>query len=264
MAKLGVKRFAATPASVNASNPKVNILLSADEVRQVIDDLVWAYEELSLRVDIMESVPKCLMPLRAFELELPFIYRSCHAGKRNGTIGTQGDIRPCSHNPLTFGNILREGIDEIWEKMYSWRENSGNFHSDCLGCDLFNQCGGGCRIDAAVRCGSNDARHPYMIENFSNPVVKPKEIRINPDLLIRPSSSFQCRSENGGWLVAPGSPRNIIQVNQSAYEFLVATRPLPLMSLTNLAQRFGTTFEDVEFQRIVTQLVRRQFFIIEN
>ena len=54
MAKLGVERFAATPASINANSPNFSLLLSQAEVRQVIDDLIWVYEELGLRVDIME------------------------------------------------------------------------------------------------------------------------------------------------------------------------------------------------------------------
>lgn len=264
MADIGVKRFAATPASINASNPNFRILLTAQEVRLVIDDLIWAYEKLGLRVDIMESIPKCLMPSKAFELELPFVFRSCHAGKRNGTIGTQGEVRPCSHNPRVFGNLLEDDIGIIWDRMHNWREKSGNFHKDCLGCDIFNQCGGGCRIDAAVRCGTLDARHPYMLESFSIPKMKPKEIRLAANNLIRPVKSFQSRPENGGWLVAPGSPRNIIRVNQATYDFLTATRGLPTMSVGDLALRFGTTFNDVAFQRVIIALTRKQFFIIDN
>ena len=263
MAKLGVERFAATPASINANSPNFSLLLSQAEVRQVIDDLIWVHEELGLRVDIMESIPKCLMPLKAFELELPFVFRSCHAGKRNGTIGTNGEVRPCSHNPQTFGNILKEDIGQIWRRMADWRENSGNFHQDCLGCDLFNNCGGGCRVDAQVRRGSSDAKHPYMIEKLTSPPVEPQRINLRPQAMIRPVKSFQSRAENGGWLVAPGSPRNIIHVNQTLYDFLVATRNLGQMTLESLAARFGTSFTDKEFQRIITLLTRRQFFIIE-
>jgi len=54
MAKLGVERVAATPARINANSPNFSLLLSQAEVRQVIDDLIWVYEELGLRVDIME------------------------------------------------------------------------------------------------------------------------------------------------------------------------------------------------------------------
>lgn len=262
MDQLGVRRFAATPASVNAINPNFKLLLSADEVRQVIDDLIWVHEELGLRVDTLEPIPKCLMPAKAFELELPFVFRSCYAGKRNGTIGTQGDVRPCGHNPRIFGNILREDIGEVWDRMHHWCETGNNFHMDCLECKLFNQCGGGCRVDAAVRCGNSSARHPYMTEKSFNPVVKPKTISLNPTTPIKPVKSFQSRPENGGWLAASGSPRNIIHVNQPTYDFLVATRQLSTMSLSDLAQRFGTTFDDEEFQRVITLLIRKQFFII--
>ena len=148
--------------------------------------------------------------------------------------------------------------------MRNWREASGNFHKDCLACDMFNNCGGGCRIDANVRMGSNNAKHPYMTKSLSSPVVKPKQVDLSPTSTIKPVRSFQSRPENGGWLVAPGSPRNIIQVNQATYDFLTASRGLPAMSISGLAQRFGTTFNDVEFQRVVTELTRRQFFIVGN
>jgi len=263
MARCGVKRFAATPASINASNPNFKLLLSPAEVRQAIDDLIWVYETLGLRVDIMESIPKCLMPTKAFELELPFVFRSCHAGKLNGTIGTHGDVRPCSHNPRVFGNFLTESIETIWQRMRDWRETSGNFHLDCLGCDLFNQCGGGCRIDAAVRCGQRDARHPYMVERSSQPMVNPKKVLLKPDTVLRPVRSFQSRPENGGWLVAPGSPRNIIHVNQARYDFLVATRPLSAMTANQIAEHFGCSFTDQDFQRVITDLTRRQFFVAD-
>lgn len=264
MAEIGVERFAATPASINAHDPNFSILLSQEEVQQVITDLIWVHEELGLWVDIMESIPKCLMPIKAFELELPFIYRSCHAGKRNGTVGTNGEVRPCSHNPQIFGNILNDDIGQIWERMHNWREKSGNFHEDCLGCDLFNNCGGGCRVDATVREGLRDAKHPYMTEKLTAPIVKPKRIDFNPKSTIRPVKSFQSRPENGGWLVAPGSPRNIIYVNQALYDFLLASRNLGLMTIENLAKMFGTSFADREFQKIITRLTQRNFFIMKS
>lgn len=264
LAELGVKKFAATPASVNAINPNFPILLSLEEVQQVVNDLIWAYEELGLEVDIMESIPKCIMPQKAFELELPFIFRSCHAGKRNGTISTNGDIRPCSHNPRVFGNILKEDIGKIWNRMHDWRETSGNFHTDCLGCDIFNNCGGGCRVDASIRKGIPNAKHPYMVKELSSSMVKPKTILLKPEAIIRPVRSFQSRPENGGWLIAPGSPRNIIQVNQILYDFLVISRNFPPMTIQSLAEKFNTSFEDQDFKNIITTLTRKQFFIIEH
>lgn len=262
MAKLGVKKFAATPTSVNALAPDFSILLSSDEVRQVIEDLIWAYEEFEIDVDIMESIPKCIMPQRAFDLELPFIFRSCHAGKSNGTISTQGDIRPCSHNPLTFGNILNDKIGDVWDQMHNWRETSGNIHKDCLGCDVFNYCGGGCRVDAAVREQQLDAAHPYMTEILTEPKVKPLMVHLTSDKMIRPARSFQSRKEGDGWLVAPGNPRSIIHVNEQLYRFLVATREQVTVTVGHMAQNFGVEPEDEHFRNVLISLVRKKFFVL--
>jgi len=264
MAEIGVTRFAATPASVNARYPDFTMLLSSEEVSKVIDDLIWVYETLGMEVDIMESVPKCIMPSRAFELELPFIYRSCHAGRRNGTISTNGEVRPCSHNPQIFGNILGEDIGEIWNRIGNWREKSGNYHMDCLGCDIFSYCGGGCRVDSSIRQNKTDATHPYMAEKMSAPSVKPATVALKSDLSIRPVRSFQARQEDGMWLVAPGSSRNIIKVNQQLYNFLVATRKLQSMTIQALAEHFGTSFESPHFQRVVTLLIRKKFFLLSD
>lgn len=262
LAALGVRRFAATPASVNARFPNYGMLLEAHEVQQVINDLIWAHENLGLEVDIMESIPKCLMPPRAFELELPFVFRSCHAGRRNGTVSTNGDVRPCSHNPRTFGNVLREDINVIWDRVGQWRQTSGNYNTACLSCDMFNACGGGCRVDAAVRQGQNDAPHPYMTDERPTTPSRVDHCVYGPEMIIRPVKTFQSREEDGMWLVAPGSSRNIIKVNRVLYDFLVGTRTLPPMTIRELAQRYDTTHEDVEFQRVIRQLTRSKFFIV--
>lgn len=263
MAELGVKKFAATPTSVNALAPDFSILLSPDEVRQVIEDLIWAYEELDINVDIMESVPKCIMPQRAFDLELPFVFRSCHAGKRNGTISTQGDIRPCSHNPIVFGNILIDNIGNVWEQMHDWRNTSGNMHKDCLGCDMFNHCGGGCRVDATVREQQFNAAHPYMTEVLVEPKVKPLTVNLNADKIIRSAHLFQSRKEGDGWLVSPGNPRSIIHVNEQLYNFLVMTRKQTAITVGQMAKNFGADLENVHFRNILTSLIRKKFFFID-
>jgi len=262
LAGLGIKRFAATPMSLNAGNPRFDLVISRDETFRAIEDLVWVHEAFGLEVDIMESIPKCLMPKRAFELCLPFVYRSCHAGGRNGTISTSADIRPCSHNPQIFGNLLMEDIGDIWDRMQGWRQQTSNQHMDCLSCDLFTRCGGGCRIDAQVRTGESSGKHPYMTERPGSIIVEPEPVPMSPETTIRPVHSFQSRRENGGWLVAPGSSRNIIEVNETLYQFLVATRHQPPMTFQAIAEKFGTTFNDPEYQRIMQMLMRKRFFVL--
>ena len=264
LAKIGVKCFAATPASLNAGCPNFNLLLSRPEITQAIQDLVWAHEEFGLAVDIMEAIPKCVIPKRAFELYLPFIYRSCRAGQRNGTISINGDVRPCSHNPEVFGNLLKDDIGLIWDQMQNWRKQIGNPHLNCLSCDIFSHCGGGCSLDVVACQHLLDGKHPYMADNVESVAIKPKPISFKPDVIIRPCSTFQYRKENNGWLVSSGSSRNIIEINNSLYQFLMATRGQLPMSLAILAQKFGTTFDNPEYQRVMTNLIQKKYFLIEG
>lgn len=59
MKKLGCKSFAATPMGLNMEYPRLDLLLSVDDVKNVIADLLWAEETLRLKVDILEALPKC-------------------------------------------------------------------------------------------------------------------------------------------------------------------------------------------------------------
>lgn len=262
LAKLGVKNFATTPASLNASHPNFNLLLSQSEVRQVIEDLVWVNENLGLGVDIMEAIPKCAIPPRAFELQLPFVHRFCRAGQRNGTIASNGDVRPCSHNPEVFGNVLKEDIGLIWDRMRSWRRETGNVCHDCLSCDTYSHCGGGCRVDLKALYGQSEGKHPYMAEGNESPRILPKTVQLKPDMMVKPCRTFLWRPEKNGWLVASGSSRNIIEVNDQLCKFLIICRDQPSMTLSAIAQKFGAIFEDVEYQRIMAMLIQKKYFVL--
>ncbi len=257
MAELGVRRFAATPVSLNARAPQFELPLSLAETRQVLSDLVWAHETLGLDVDVMEALPRRVIPQRAFDLRLPFVFRACNAGKRNGTIAVNGDVRPCGHNPRVYGNVLNESLGSIWERMQDWRSAVGNTHRSCLACDVATS--GGCPIDAAVR--EAGALEELMIS--SEPVLTlapPPDLY--PTTIVRPSRKYLERPDGDGWLVTSGRSRDILHINQALRDFIVATRTAAPMSLNRLAEQFCTTTDDAEFHRVMTMLVPRNFFII--
>ena len=62
MKALGCKSFAATPMGLNVEYPRLDLLLSVDEVRQVIADLLWIENEVGMNVDVLEALPKCVFP----------------------------------------------------------------------------------------------------------------------------------------------------------------------------------------------------------
>jgi radical SAM protein with 4Fe4S-binding SPASM domain len=260
MAALGVKRFAATPVSLNAKSPQPELILTLKELCQVLDDLIWAYEELGLEVDVMEALPKCAIPDRAFELKLPFVNRACFAGRRNGTISPLGDVRPCGHNPNSFGNILINPIDEIWDRLQDWRGIVDNQHRNCLACDIQSSCDGGCMFSGHPHNPSVMTMQKYL-EISHLPGRSTEPISLTAETIVRPYRQILSRREGNNWLICSNSSRNLLTVNEVLYEFIKKTRGFPPMKLEDLAAQFGTNYTDPDFQSIITTLIAKSFFI---
>ena len=261
MAQLGVRQFGATPVSLNPSAPRPDLLLTIEELRGVLEDLIWAHEELGLEVDVMEALPKCVIPDRAFELGLPFINRSCFAGKRNGTISPGGDVRPCGHNPNSFGNILRDGIEDIWSQLGSWREITGNRHRNCLACDIQSSCDGGCMFSGHPHDPIAITAKKYLeVSQFSGHRSKP--VSLKPEMIVRPYRNILERREGDNWLLCSNSPRNLLTANGDLYVFIRQTRYLQPLTLADLAKRFETSFSDPYFQSVMVTLISKGYFLI--
>ncbi|MDP2586932.1 MAG: radical SAM protein [Candidatus Komeilibacteria bacterium] len=261
LAKLGVKSFAATPVSLNPRAPRPDLLLSLEELRGVLEDLIWVNQELGLEVDVMEALPKCAIPVRAFELKLPFIGRSCFAGKRNGTISPAGEVRPCGHNPNSFGNILKEEVSDIWERLGNWRENTGNHHRNCLACDIQSSCDGGCRFSGHPQDPSAVTVQKYLeVSPASNRCSA--QILFTPQTIVRPYRQILARREGDNWLLCSNSPRNLLTVNQDLYGFILQTRQIQPTAIADLAENFGSNFNDPDFQSVMTTLISKSYFLV--
>ena len=77
MKDLGCKSFAATPMGLNMTYPRLDLLLSIQEVQSVIDDLLWIEEHLDLYVDVMEALPKCVFSEKILSEKHSFLNRKC-------------------------------------------------------------------------------------------------------------------------------------------------------------------------------------------
>ena len=121
MKALGCKSFAATPMGLNVEYPRLDLLLSVEEVHEVISDLLWIEENLKMRVDILEALPKCVFPDNVLQGKHAFLNRKCQAGRTVIAVSCNGDVRPCAHNPFSYGNLLEEDLKTIWEEMNAWR-----------------------------------------------------------------------------------------------------------------------------------------------
>jgi radical SAM protein with 4Fe4S-binding SPASM domain len=74
----------------------------------------------------------------------------CLPGIAQATIDPWGNVRPCNHTPLACGNLLTQSLEEIWHSaaMEAWRKM---IPEECMGCEAFEVCRGGCRAIALLR-----------------------------------------------------------------------------------------------------------------
>lgn len=178
----GVTEFYATKCTppCNCKEPET-LMLTPAEMLRTMDDLVLLEKE-GLTVGILECYPLCgYVSHDRYRFAAP---RRCSAGITTCTIGSNGDVRPCSHSDVSTGNIFRDGIIKSWKQMASWRDGS-LLPTECKECELFPACSGGCRIDAWVHSGSLSCMDPYANrENISSVELMPEAPSLPSDLKV--------------------------------------------------------------------------------
>lgn len=83
-------------------------------------------------------------------------------GKLSLHIEPDGDATPCGFIPLNVGNVLKEGLKEIWKNspiLKKMREKTPT--GKCSGCDAYGECLGGCTARALAVTGDFNAPDPH-------------------------------------------------------------------------------------------------------
>ncbi|MCP4352247.1 MAG: radical SAM protein [Desulfobacterales bacterium] len=148
-----------------------------------------------------------------FSVCIPQCFASSSVGCLSGItyciIDPWGNIRPCTHVPITCGNLLEKTIEEIWysPEMQDWRNL---IPAQCYDCLEISKCRGGCRAAAIL---NNLEKDPLMSKPVSE---KPQE---PPDELVLyenayPRSHFTIRPEPFGYILLQGN--TVIPVSHSA------------------------------------------------
>jgi len=263
MRDVGVKIFGATPMGMNLENPDTGNLLTLSEVRKLIEELVWIKENLDLEVDIFEAIPKCAFPSWVRDKNLQFLNRKCQAGKTIISVSNNGDVRPCTHNPDAYGNLLSETLTAIWQRMHSWR-NTQNIPERCTTCKIFSNCHGGCRITAKACTGDCRGEDPWMdLSNTSGEWAKKvkSEVILYPEMIVAFAKIFRWRHESGdNYLISSTrNSRNLTAINRQLFNFVMHLNQVTPLSLKDLATSVLRDFTDSDFQRVVKLLITREF-----
>lgn len=87
----------------------------------------------------------------------------CAAGTRRAyyTLSPEGNVRPCNHSTTVLGNIREMSLRRMVrsEAMDAFASARPAF---CGGCDMEDECLGGCKASAEVCCGDVAAADPFL------------------------------------------------------------------------------------------------------
>lgn len=208
---LGLTGFRATkvhPAQGSRCFEKIK--LPPERIHEIFDGLIRLKEEFGLKVDSLTTYPMCL--LKDMSKYGQFLSkRNCSAGKTGCTIGADGQLRPCGHSDLTYGNTIEEPILRIWQRLSEWRDGS-LLPSECKECRYIIQCSGGCRMDCK-HYGNISGMDPYATgKDFDLVPYKPDPAALldkDAKLVVNPTLRF--RSEKFGTaLIVGGDFKSVV------------------------------------------------------
>lgn len=221
VSSIGVKKFSATKAGCPGNCFDFSqFSLSKEEFRQYLRDLRESGEELDLAIDALEGYPLC--GIGDLDYHYSFIGRKCYAGVTTMTIASDGEVRPCSHLDVSYGNLFREDLRKIWTRMDTWRDGD-YLPMTCKSCKLLLICGGGCRMEAKMRNGSLSSMDPYCspedVDNswrsLQEHFKKTPSKKLIKDFEVK---SYRYRPEPFGATVVSGKSRAFL--NSGGFEIL--------------------------------------------
>jgi len=130
---------------------------------RTIDDLAEKYE---IPVTSGIPVPPCVMDPSAYQ-HIRFSYCP-HGGKFTYfAIDPIGNLRPCNHSATILGNLINQKLTSILSGK-TWREYFAGAPAKCTGCELNEECRGGCRAAAEVFYHDRTAQDPFIADNFKS------------------------------------------------------------------------------------------------
>jgi radical SAM protein with 4Fe4S-binding SPASM domain len=108
--------------------------------------MIAARDDFQISVGFGTAIPFCLDE----RLITENIWADCGAGITFGAISPTGDFRICNQSNITYGNVLKESIEKIWNKkeINEFRDLKW-ITEPCRNCPLLYPCIGGCKVDLA-------------------------------------------------------------------------------------------------------------------
>jgi radical SAM protein with 4Fe4S-binding SPASM domain len=211
-----------------------------------------------MHVDILECYPLCFIKdMGKYE---KFTRRKCTAGIYSATIGSDGQVRPCSHSNRVYGSILTEDMVTIFARMSEWKTGE-LLPRKCLKCTFLKKCSGGCRCEAEY-AGNIKNLDPYASDPSSIiPFLEINQIEIDIDpmtkILVKLDLKF--RKEDFGYLIWKNN--NVTMVDEEA-GILLKKMQQTEMTLVDAATISCSKPEDVT--AMIKDLITQNFIRLDQ
>jgi radical SAM protein with 4Fe4S-binding SPASM domain len=262
MKKLGCHSFDTTPMALNMEYPRLDLLLSAAEVRQMIDDLLWAEKTFGLKVNCLDVLPKCLFSDKILSEGHLFLFRKCQAGRSFAALSCNGDVRPCANNTISYGNILEDELKTIWERMSDWRSMQ-YVPKKCEKCTWLNRCLGGCRTNAKIFSGKWNGEDVWGAKPLkTQPPLHKKQIELqqielNDDINLQINSEYLYRQEYENVFVIYNIKNNIsFMINKEYFDFIQRLEKYEVVTFGELKKQYNVTDKNKAFHYAIKFLVQ--------
>lgn len=261
---LGVKKLGISPMGLNVEHPETNLFLDIQEINDVIKEIIWINENLQMKADIFEALPKCIFPKEILRKEFSFLFRKCQAGRTTLAIANNGNVRPCTHNSDIYGNLFKDSFDIIWNRMSDWRNNVF-VPIECKQCKVINNCLGGCRTTARAMSDDWQAKDPWMTLPLKKISIKKNTnslLKIRASTLIMPSKIRWREERKGFYIICTKTIRNVLLVNKELFRFVIGLQDIKSIQLCNLANECGVEINNASFQKVIELLAKKGFISI--
>ncbi|TSD02812.1 MAG: hypothetical protein Athens071416_451 [Parcubacteria group bacterium Athens0714_16] len=201
---LGVAKFGATRACAPIPIAKefTNQMISLDELRGSLKILYELKEKWGYDVDVFEHYPWCA--LQDVEKYSYLARRKCTAGITSASVGYDGELRPCGHSNMRYGNVFKEGLQRPWLRMDDWRETKYS-NTRCNSCPLIKMCTGGCPTENI----NSEKGIDHHCTTYKDITTLPKkkilcDINPNEEFIFYPNTVLRTEEFGGILIIASG------------------------------------------------------------
>ncbi len=256
VSSLGIESFSTAQAIPSHSGGKTHLdhALDSKEVLSYLKDVDEVRKETGLHISLTNPLPYCLVWESHPNLRYLVESAGCNAGRYTMYLNPRGEVKSCSMISQTYGNIITEGLDKVWERMTPWVNNKyiPNF---CEPCDLVEICKGACRAEAERTVGNLAAKSSYAFKPIKLDQDVKEEMKFSEGERIKVASKLRIRKET--------KDLYSVYVQRGKYLF-VAENTMRIISEINLSGGLVLSNEyirDNTFRKVISTAIQSGIMI---